>query len=1060
MDDRAVTLHLTADELARLPVRLQWEVFGAALTAGDLDAAEATLAHLRATGPVTPLGLRAVERLARVRGRPDESFQSVRERAERFPDGINQADLVLTMLARCMVGTAERTIAVVLAARPADPDLLAAAAMVALARNKPDAARSAIERARIGSPDNAAAKRVLARVEWAEGRRDQAVTRLTRLVAEATSAPPATLTDLADLADALDQPAMAAELRERARAGWRQRHTATWRAVMNLLAPSATPPPDPAPVAGLAGHAPPPVAAFNPPTATAAPAADGTTLPAEVLALVRDQFGHARLRPGQADVIARTLAGVDTLATMPTGAGKSLCYQVAALALPGTTVVISPLIALMKDQVDSLPPAVAAVSTLINSTLELDELRARLDGVRAGRYKLVYVAPERLRSGSFLSALRAAGVSLLVVDEAHCISLWGHDFRPDYLFIPRAAAAVGTPRLLAMTATATPALAADIERQMRRPLARVQTSVFRPNLRYLVSRLPDREAKLRAVVDLCRRTTGSGIVYASSRELCEQMAAVLRRERVQANYYHAGLDRDERAAIQDDFMAGRLRVIVATVAFGMGVDKRNVRFIVHLSPPKSLEAYAQESGRAGRDGGTALCALLYTSADLANLKRWSRDDQLDVATLATVHQRLVTRARQDESRWVIANPTAVLAPTVDLENIDLGVVIGLLERAGLLARHPDAPRDVTLRFRPAAAASDDPLLTRLRDLAGDHEGGALLRTARLAEALALAPTDLERRLDEWAEAGLLVVRGRDRETCLELLPQPRDTEQRLQRLLGDLRAENQRRLKSLAGYLDARTCRHTVLAAHFDEHLTPCGDACDLCTTRASHGATAAAPAVAARPATRTATAADAAMVLAAVRTLPFPVGKTGLTRLLHGSIQSTIKADRSSSFGALAHLPTARIDALLDRLIAAGYLHRDDTHDYRLLSLTDDGRAATPDDLAPHADPMVTPRPGRADRATRAAPRTVDADAMEEWEPEEHLLFERLRRWRTERATAEGVPAYVILHNAALINLVATSPRSLDDLATVSGLGPAKIERYGSDLLRLLAAPVRLDGA
>ena len=211
-----------------------------------------------------------------------------------------------------------------------------------------------------------------------------------------------------------------------------------------------------------------------------------------MLAAAREYFGYERLRPGQARVIERVLAGTDTLATMPTGAGKSLCYQLSAMLLLGVTVVISPLIALMQDQVESLPPALAERATLINSTLDPAELRRRQDEVAAGRYKLVYAAPERLRQAPFLRALAAGGVSLLVVDEAHCISLWGHDFRPDYLVVPRVLPALGEPTVLAMTATATPEMAREIEQRLGRTLEHVQVSLFRPNLFSEVRQLPNK----------------------------------------------------------------------------------------------------------------------------------------------------------------------------------------------------------------------------------------------------------------------------------------------------------------------------------------------------------------------------------------------------------------------------------------------------------------------------------------------------------------------------------------------------------------------------------------
>jgi ATP-dependent DNA helicase RecQ len=356
-------------------------------------------------------------------------------------------------------------------------------------------------------------------------------------------------------------------------------------------------------------------------------------------------FGHASFRPGQAEIIVSVLRGENTLAVMPTGFGKSLCYQLASQLLSQTTLVISPLIALMKDQLDSLPPAVERQATTIHSALEWSELRRRLDGVADKRYRLVYVAPERLRQRSFLHALKGAGVSLLVVDEAHCVSLWGHDFRPDYLFIGKTLAELGHPPVLAMTATATPRVRDDITAQLGQ-MRLVLADVHRPNLRLEVVHLSNDEEKMQALLQLCREQRGSGIVYVNARRKSEQLAKLLRRHRISAIHYHAGID--NRAATQERFMTGRARIVVATIAFGMGIDKPDIRFIVHYHLPKALENYYQEAGRAGRDGKLSRCILFYAPSDKRNLTRWTRQDALDIKLLRAVYQAIRRRLAGEE----------------------------------------------------------------------------------------------------------------------------------------------------------------------------------------------------------------------------------------------------------------------------------------------------------------------------------------------------------------------------------------------------------------------------
>jgi ATP-dependent DNA helicase RecQ len=397
----------------------------------------------------------------------------------------------------------------------------------------------------------------------------------------------------------------------------------------------------------------------------------GPLAPDDLRAALRTWFGHDEFRNGQEQVVAAVLSGKDVLAIMPTGAGKSLCYQLAAMLLDGCTLVISPLLALMKDQIDGLPPPVYERATVISSMVDGDELLARQAGIRDGRYKLVYAAPERLRQRGFVDAMGRAGISLVVIDEAHCVALWGHDFRPDYLFVPRALADLGRagtrppPRLLAMTATATPAIQRELGARLGRPLTTVATGVLRPNLRLEVEEHRDREAKLRALVRLCKEERGSGIVYATSRDQTEQVAALLRRAGVSAGHYHAGMAREEREAAQNLYMLDRTRVMVATTAFGMGVDKSNVRFVAHLSPSRSLEAYVQESGRAGRDGRPSRCVLLVTRSDRNTLRRWASEERLDLATLRRLYgelRRLAAPTSFPGARAATGDPDAAVSP--------------------------------------------------------------------------------------------------------------------------------------------------------------------------------------------------------------------------------------------------------------------------------------------------------------------------------------------------------------------------------------------------------------
>ena len=331
--------------------------------------------------------------------------------------------------------------------------------------------------------------------------------------------------------------------------------------------------------------------------------------------LLKTIFGVERLRDGQQQVIDSVLDGKDTLAIMPTGSGKSLCYQIPARILAGTTVVVSPLISLMKDQLEKLD-AMGIRAAQVNSSLTREEEQAALDGIAATVHEIVFCTPERLSSPDFLDVLRQVPIGLVVIDEAHCISQWGHDFRPAYLEMAAAIDALGKPPVLALTATATDDVVADIARQLGRARMNVvNTGIYRPNLHYAVVQVTNNEERYAKARELVAAAEGVGIVYAATVKAAEEMLEILEGAGESVTIYHGKLGAAERKANQDMFMRGERRVMVATNAFGMGIDKPDTRFVIHLQLPANLEAYYQESGRAGRDGGDADCTLLYFQDD-------------------------------------------------------------------------------------------------------------------------------------------------------------------------------------------------------------------------------------------------------------------------------------------------------------------------------------------------------------------------------------------------------------------------------------------------------------
>jgi ATP-dependent DNA helicase RecQ len=633
--------------------------------------------------------------------------------------------------------------------------------------------------------------------------------------------------------------------------------------------------------------------------------------------------------------VRAAVEGIDTLAVMPTGAGKSLTYQLAAMLRPSPTLVLSPLIALMKDQVDKLPPRIGATATFVNSSLDAAEAASRLSSVASGGTRLLYAAPERLRPESFVRTLRSIGVGLVVIDEVHCVSMWGPDFRPDYLFIRRALDELDGPSVLGMTATATPANAEVIAEALGRPLAQVRTSVHRPNLRYDVERAENGEERLRALLRRLRALDeGVAIVYARSRRSCEEIARTLRGHGIVAEHYHAGLETAERTRVQESFVAGRTPVVVATTAFGMGIDKANVRLVALANLPDSLESYVQMVGRAGRDGRPSDTVLLAGDADATALRRFALGDVPTSGLLRDVYR--------------VVRETGGLVSPDDLDEAvadghDARVLVGMLEQAGLVRRGYDAGRAMRIELLPAgpgAGADVDALLER-------YERAAATRVERIVE------------------------------------------------------------------FAESARCRHLQVAEHFGETLEgPCG-ACDVCAPRAERqqGAVSA---------TRPLPGEPAQAIFEAAQQLTWPLGRRSLVAMLRGSVKAPPSARRSPAFGALAAASEAEVTRWVRALEAGGALVEVETDGFRVLQA----------------------RPGAALPSFRvAAPGPADAPLVAE-----------LKAWRTQRAREDGVPAYVVLHDRTLHELAARRPGSEAELAGVKGLGPAKLARYGVELLDVLA--------
>lgn len=563
------------------------------------------------------------------------------------------------------------------------------------------------------------------------------------------------------------------------------------------------------------------------------------------LEILQQHWGHAAFRPLQSDIIEAVLAGRDALALLPTGGGKSLCFQVPALYREGLCLVISPLIALMRDQVDNLKkrgiPAAAVYSGM--SRRELDIV---FENACNGAYKLLYLSPERLKTDLALARIARMNVNLLAVDEAHCISQWGYDFRPSYLQIAEIRARLPKTPLLALTATATPEVVEDIQKRLDfRAGAQVfQQSFARTNLSYSVLYEQNKREK---VLDILRNVPGTGIVYVRSRGDAKEVAQLLQANRISADFYHAGLLPDERTARQTAWTTGKTRVMVSTNAFGMGIDKPDVRTVVHLGLPDSLEAYFQEAGRGGRDGQKSYAVLLFTPADADSLRF-----HLQAAFPDLEEVRRVYRALGSHTQVAVG---AGAGETYDfdfqhfctvfkLEHAHAHAALRLLEQEGWLAlteagnspaqAFVKASREAIYDYQLRSKTADALIKAMLRMYPGIQREAADISEMNIAHTAKLP-----------LETVVALLENLQKEELLDYFPR-RDKPQMTflrervaaENLTIDLEKFNFRkkraeeRVEKAIRYAETRRCRSQQLLAYFGEKDAPACGICDVCTGR------------------------------------------------------------------------------------------------------------------------------------------------------------------------------------------------------------------------------------
>ena len=556
-------------------------------------------------------------------------------------------------------------------------------------------------------------------------------------------------------------------------------------------------------------------------------------------AVLRRHFGYPDFRPPQLPAVEAVLSGRDALLLLPTGGGKSLCYQVPALLREGLTIVVSPLISLMKDQVETLDRR-GVPAAFLNSSLGAHDVADRMARARHGALKLLYLAPERLDADRTLTALRDIGIALLAVDEAHCISEWGHDFRPSYRKLGTIRERLGGPQTVALTATATPSVRQDIVQQLALRRPKIVVGGFdRTNLTYHVARAPSPRDKDAAAIAWLRRADGPGIVYAPTRTAVERVAAALVRGRVRAVAYHGGLDSALRQRAQDAFMDARAPVIVATNAFGMGIDKPDVRLVVHHAMPGTLEAYYQEAGRAGRDGAHSTCVLLHSVADRRTHEYFIAAAHAERRVVVRVW-RALREAADATGRVAFDVDTLVARLPPSLGERPIGAALRVLEASALCTVTPPALGRVWVRLLATPArirreligvrTPERRLLRAFWRLAGHQvETGAVFDLSDLPSVHG-GPMGIVPLLERLAAQQFVtwVKRGAELRLDSRRMTEPVPPVDWL--ALDRRRRAEIRRLDAMQGYAQTRHCRRAFVLRYFgDPDARPRCGACDRC---------------------------------------------------------------------------------------------------------------------------------------------------------------------------------------------------------------------------------------